>query len=1169
MERKWTANQEQAIGTSGCNLLVSAGAGSGKTAVLTERIIRKLKDEKEPVDITRMLIVTFTKAAAGELKDRISNALAEAVEKEPENKHLAMQYGRADRANISTIDSFCIDLLRNNFVEAGLSADFRIADEAELTLLKRNIMNDLIEDEFSGNVQKEYLIENFGDFADCFTKLKNDEGLCDTFLGLYIKISSFKEGIGFIDGFAKEMRESAEGKAEEIGFYKKLSEQIERKLSYYYGEYENAVEFFKAENAPKTADRAENERKLLLKLQSLCRKYDFPAMKAEIDGFNWKNNCYDRKDAPPFFEVFKIVRGDCKEYLKEISDSVLEMSREMFEATAEILENLSKLLKAFDIRFKEERAARGILDFASAERLTMELLVGENGERTELAQRVAGLYDEIYIDEYQDVNSIQDTIFQAVSNGNNRFTVGDVKQSIYAFRGAEPSIFTDYREKYKEGNGGSTVFLPDNFRCNAEIVEFTNLVSEVMFNNATGNTVFDEGDYLRHSKSGEENHEKVKIAVIGKNAGADDEIEFPEAEYIASEIEKLLKNGKKNDGTPIKPQDIAILFRSNGNLSEAIENALDERKIPYYDNASKDFFENEEVLLMLCLLNVIDEPSKDIYLTGLLESPLYGFSLDELIQIRRFTNEGTLYEALREYTRENDFQKGKYFLEKLAKYRKAAEGNAVDKLIQYLYTDTGLPALVYGSAQKRANLTAFYEYARQFEGSSFKGLYNFIKYINDVIKEKASLGKAVVISEQSETVKIMTIHQSKGLEFPVCFIANANKHFNMTDLSEDTVCERSAGIATRIPDAGGLAKCETPVRYMIKNAIECSQLEEEMRILYVALTRAREKLYITATLKDSEKILKDEKQSAGRISFGSVMKNGGFLHWILTACYANEGNECFELEAVSTVKKAENEECEALPADENEDMTDYYGLVKSHFGFRYPHSEAAKLPAKMSVSKLYPDVLDEDAEPDAALPILETVPKFMQGETKPTAAQKGTATHLFMQFCDFTKFKKPYKAEISVLLEEEIDRLCENGFFTEDIGELINRNMLEKFFGSELFEKILAAKRLWREKRFNVKLPASDFTKDADLKESLEGEYILVQGVIDCFFENDDGEITVVDYKTDYIPKDMTYSEVAEMLKERYENQLSYYARACEQITAKRVKEVLLYSFGLGKTIKQ
>ncbi len=1190
MSREWTSGQREAIEAVGRDLLISAGAGSGKTAVLTERIIRHLTDPEHPADLSRMLIVTFTHAAATELKERISAAITEAIAKRPGDRRLARQLLSLDRAKISTIHSFCLDILRENASEAGLVSGFRIADSVEIDLMRVSIMNEIIDDYYSVGVEG-YPIEGFEEFADAFVGTKSDDALAEIFLGIENKLSSFTDHIGFIKKFADTLRSdggefgAGECGREILGYisgrlsvYREMFASIiaellsdEKLTKAYYGAFSSDIDFI---------DRviAACEREDYFDVAELVNAFE-PARLGSVKGAQLSENGAYVKD----------VRDEYKTLVKKAAVEFFSLTREQLtdncKNTADALDKLYTLLFVFLERFGEEKRRRGIADFGDLERFAYKLLVKDDGTPTDAAKEIRERFDEIYIDEYQDVNAVQDAIFAAVSNGKNRFMVGDIKQSIYAFRGAEPMIFANYRRAFGTlGDGkdtGAAIFLSNNFRCDEKVIDFSNIVSGCLFTGGRGDIPFTEEDLLIHSKVDTECGDPVHVVLIDGSEDEDaSDVSSREAEYVADEIARLLKEGKKNNGEPICPSDIAILMRSEKAHSSVLGAAFTARGIPYHSESEGDFFENAEVLLALCILNIIDNPTRDIYLAGALRSPVFGFTLDELVNIRKITKDGSLYDALRLYCKDFDFPKGRTFLDTLSRWQERAEGMPVDKLLWYVYTDTDLLSLVYDkeNSTRRANLMLLYEYARKFESSSFRGIYNFIRYINDVLEEKAQLKSAKLEGGDSGAVKLMTMHNSKGLEFPVCFICGAGKKFNDQDLKKNIIIERSLGISLMLGDKTGFARYDTPIRRALIRRLSDSQLEEEMRILYVAMTRARERLYVTGLVKDTEKTLEDAKTDAKWLSRYTVMKNGGFMRWILTALehhkLTHSGEVPYVIETVLPMGAEGEEAIEAEVAvpDEVSATDELRALVGERFDFKYPHAAASKLPSKLSVSKLVPNLLDEDtAELDEYAEPYDFAakrPLFLDTEAAvaATGAERGTATHTFMQFCDFSRFAGV--SDVAKAVEDEAARLVEQRFITKRMASLVNVRQLVRFFEGDTFAKICAAKRVIREHRFNVKLPAAQFTEDAELAAALGDECVLVQGVIDCFWENTDGTVTLIDYKTDYIPSELDFDDAAKLLLERHRLQLLYYKSACERITRKRVSRVAIYSFALGRCVE-
>lgn len=1192
MARNWTAAQRSAIETKDKTLLVSAAAGSGKTATLIERIIRMITDKKEPADVSRMLIVTFTKAAAGELRERIYSALRDELASEPGNRYLQKQMVLLESAKICTIHSFCLDLIRANFQRLSLSPSFRVADEAEQALLCRSVMNDLIDLTFESPIDpygKECGMD-FSEFIDNFTLSREDKNLCDVFISLYDKLIAYPEGIEIL-------RDSANLLAIKNGtdfFSTPHGEAIRTHLlsftSYYEKGYGDACGHFASSDSPsaKYLFAFRSDLDFIVRFRRALENGTYKEAKEAMDSFSFerlasvKSEFLCEED-----ELYKALRAKFKDEIKELKEEFFSLAEERiaedFAATSRVCSYMYGFMSEFEKNLESEKKRRGVCGFSDLERYALELLYDKDGKKSDVAESVSGSFDYVYIDEYQDVNAVQDKIFRAVSRPDNRFMVGDIKQSIYGFRGAEPAIFAAYRESFpnlsraKEDSKEAAIFMSENFRCDKNIVGFVNTVSNfTMRHSSVG--YMDEDD-LVFKKASETGNEKVKFAVYGatpddkEENGADDDISA-EARGVAEEIARLLDGEKKNDGTPIRPCDIAILLQSVKTSGEAFSRALADKGIASSSTSEEsDFFDSPEILLMLCLLNTIDNPRRDIYLAGVLRSPLYGFTMDDLVELKSCDDgKMSLYDMLVAYTEQNDFARGRYFLEKLGKYREISEGMSVDKLIWTLYRDTFALSLLARDEngrtvnKKRENLMYLYEYARNFEASSYKGLYNFIRYINSLIEEgKGTLGAPD--SESADAVRIMTIHQSKGLEMPVCFVCDTAKKFNAGDLRENLLFDYSLGVATRLRDETGYARYNTLARKAIELKIAEKRDEEYMRVLYVALTRARERLYVTAkTSRDFEKLFASIRLQRAYPCAYTVGSAKSFADWLLPAVGQN-GTENCDFFAVASEYKGPlviEEKEEARPASDAERVKKIGEKIRKKLDFVYPGSDRPKIPAKLSVSRLYPDLLESDvSEMNEEKIELKLSPKFISGGFSARAADRGTATHVFMQFCDFDFL-------LSHGVREELARLEEKRFISHEIAELVNIGQLEKFAASGFLARMRRAKRIWREFRFNIDLPASMFAVEEETKKKLASESVLVQGVIDCFFEEENGDIILCDYKTDHLtPEELSDRSLAKKkLSYAHGDQLRYYREALFRIFGKDVAHTYIYSLPLGDAVE-
>ncbi|MBQ2768314.1 MAG: UvrD-helicase domain-containing protein [Clostridia bacterium] len=1185
MPRKWTPEQLSAIETRDKTLLVSAAAGSGKTTVLTERLIRLLTAPENPASLDRMLIVTFTRAAAAELRQRISAALGEALAADPTNRHLHRQLLALSSAKISTIHAYCLELIRANFQRLGLPAQFRVADEAEIRVLSRSLMNDLIAERYAADIA-------FGSLADHFTGARNDSGLADIFLKLTDALSNYPEGIEFLRAQIAELREG--DISLQRGWGKIAAERIHRV-------YRDAEAFFS-----RAMDAMEQD-------EALSTAY-LPAFSADYDHIrqilDCPENCtysalreallsYSPQSLKPLAgknkseesERFREYRDNFKKLHKKLCDSFFLLDNaglsHTIAQTADAIEQIYVLLRDYNSRLSEEKRRRGICDFADIERYTLALLVDEKGEDTDIARAVADGFDVICIDEYQDVNAVQDRIFRAIARPKTRFMVGDIKQSIYRFRGAEPSIFADYRRQFPALGQGDTeeenasIFMSNNFRCDLPIIQTANRIFSFLFGYCGESIGYLPEDDLVCGKASVGQPAPVTLALLPPaEENEEEESSLPEYHWIATEIVRLLREETLDDGRPIRLSDIAILMRSKTDI-DRLTTALRTAGIAVESGAADDFFEKPEVLMMLCLLNTIDNPNRDIYLAGTLRSPLFGFTMDELIAVRAASPEAgePLYAAFRRYTEENAWQKGEQFLSRLREYRAMAEGTPVDRLLNALYRDTAILAFAGADEgeeeeprppeQKRANLLLLYDYARRFEAGSYKGLYNFIRYINDIIDEGTKIEAPAAASE--DAVRIMSIHHTKGLEFPVCFVCGLGRRFNLRDTSDNLLFSHDVGIAIRLRDESGFARRTTPLREAIAAHLIDTQLEEEMRVLYVALTRARERLYLTAQCKkDTADVLTGAAERRAVVSADALMRCSNYLEWILTALI-DTPQDVWQLCTPERVEKAallpqtsasSGKVCTA----EADDAT--VNLLRERFAYVYPYAHLTHLPAKLAVSRLYPTLLDDEMAPDSLneqvkLPEMRIRPACLDGDSVnpgEAAAERGTATHVFLQFCNFSHTEIDRAA-----IDREAERLIADGFITPRMAELLRRDELAAFFAGPIYAELTNARWILRERRFHLNFPAADFTDDPDYAHALGDEQILVQGVIDLCFETADGKLVLCDYKTDRLPRDL--AQARKTLIARHADQLRYYAAACQALFGRTPDRICLWSLALGEAV--
>jgi ATP-dependent helicase/nuclease subunit A len=1220
MARTWTDEQAAAIAERSKTLLVSAAAGSGKTATLTERIIRTLTDEDHPGSLARMLVVTFTRASAADLKTKIGRALSEAMATGKMRRHLSEQLLLLPGAQISTIDSFCMGLVREYAPRLGLSPAFRMADNAEVRLLHESVMNRLIEDAFEGRESIGPASE-FAALTDCLTDTRGDKGLSDKLLRLYQATQGFARSYHSVSDMAAQLAAAAELPpfATKWGQYIRASSRdlVESYIARYEECYNDLVidEIAAQKYLPMFEEDLSNLRALRALLETgeytavreKCLSFPKPRLGTIPKDKKTETAAAAQEMRKTFFDCFG--KHATRFYAYEAG----EWST-LLRALSERVGMLGRFLVAFGEGVAEEKRRRSLCDFNDIEHGALHLLYDENGEKTPLAAEIASRFDYVYVDEYQDVNEVQHMLFEGLSRPRGRFMVGDVKQSIYGFRGAQPEIFAGTRRAFTplqeagEEETAAGLTLSANFRSDKPILDFVNMVFGGLMQGVGEHIGYDHAtDQLRPGLEKAPQASCVTVALFEKEKqegeepplaqdedaeeSGEEESETPDAEalYVAGEIERLLHDGLPG-GRTLVAGDIAILVRK-AKTGERFASALAARGIKVDRPTGKGFFLNPEILLAVSLLNVIDNPRRDIYLAGVLRSPLYGFTLDELIEIRTEAElagekDLTLYEALLRYAAEHaDFEKGEYFLSTLAEFRRMAEGMPIDRLIWQLYRRTGLLSLAgadkSGSPEaRRANLMLLYDYARRFEASSFRGLYNFIDYINEVIARDESIEEGRVQSNRADTVRIMTMHQSKGLEFPVCFVVGAGGGFDRRDASAPLLFEQSLGCALKLRDESGLARVRNPVYNSIGAFIKEKQLEEEMRVLYVALTRPYHKLYVTGTLTGELQAAIEEGRSRHR-RLGATevyacsnyaemvlatIEEAPYCELIFPATEAARTQEVAQEAAYTLLSEAAVAEVEAILAD--------------RFAYCYPDRHLGTLPSKLSVSRLYPGVLDEGEEdipdlpgtqkteePEAPEEMLSykpaPVPLFMGGEREDKAARAGTATHLFMQFCDFARLALHGA-------EAELARLTEQQFLSKEDASLVRLEEIQAFCRSPLLAVLTEqGSHLYRELRFHVRLPAAAFTEDGEKQAALAGETVLVQGVMDAVLCRADGSLWLIDYKTDRLTwqERNNKPQAAAKLCARHGLQLSYYACACREMFGRLPDRVLIYSLALGDEV--
>lgn len=1242
MAYSFTEEQQRAIDTRDRTLLVSAAAGSGKTATLTERIIRSLTDREQPTTLSRLLVVTFTNASAADMREKIGKALAAALAEHPDDRRLAREELLLPSARISTIDSLCVKLLRQYADEAGLSQGFRVADPAEAALLAIRVMDEVLDALYSGEAEG-ISAEEFCELADTLTSAKGEDGLSDILRALYEKVQYDVRGVRALAD-ARDAYRREEGKpflstvfgGEVAKRYLNIFRPLRERLFDVLGRLEAIW--------PKTAKRTRLEvlGADLALLDSVITVLSGrnAALAPLPDGLERMVNGGPKTTENMIAgEIHAHIKAHYdqlrKEYFTYSEKEFCELIRRLGDAT----DLLWRVLSLYEERLGAEKTRRGILDFTDIERTTYRLLVDDAGAPTPLAVELSGGIDYIYIDEFQDVNALQYGIFRALSRGDNLFMVGDVKQSIYSFRHADPTIFADLRAAFLPlgtGDGASSLFFSRNFRCDGPIVRYTNAVAGRLLALSGGRLAYAPEDDLVFSKLPPHGQEPVHTHIFERPTEKlredgempEEEPSAAEARFVAAEVARLLREGTRADGSRIRAQDITLLFSKRSQMPLFAAALADVARVR--EDGAGDFFLNPEILLALSLLYTIDNPRRDIYLAAALRSPVFGFTMEDMVRLRNECRAPTFFDALRAYCEAHpDFEKGNRFLKTLAAWRRLAEGETVGALLLAVFRDAGLLLLGgKGADRHHDNLYRLYQYARSFEASSYHGLYNFISYVNTAIEQGAEILKPAAEGDE-DAVRFMTIHGSKGLEFPVCFLCNTDARFSTRDIRTPILYDRTYGPALCLLSREHGATVNNPIRALVASRIREDLAAEQIRLLYVALTRARERLYVLGTTsKLSEKL--SDRAIARFTEFPydwNVLSQGSMLSMLLPilaersdpylethalpaipqvgydlsplyegrdgellsaarsrviaeryAAYdgtpdavLSESEEAFRAAVLSEYEKNASAK---LPCDGGRE-NDFAGapdaafaeLIRARLSYVYPAAAECELPEKLSVSRLYPEVLDgsdeeEHTAPAVLPPYRPSVPLFAGGEVQDAGALAGTATHLFMQFCDFERLA----AEGA---ERELARLTADAFLSPEDAARVRLDEITAFIRSPLFARIRAAKRVRRELRFHATLPAAAFTEDDARREALSGKELLVQGVIDCIIENDDGSYVLIDYKTDRLSaRELADPALAaRKLSDRHALQLSYYAAACEKMYGTPPREVLIYSLPLGDTI--
>lgn len=1144
-----TSAQKSAIEESGRAVLVSAAAGSGKTRVLTERLLRRIERD---ADIDSFLVITFTKAAAAELKSRILDEISERLATDPDNRRLRRQSALCAKAQIGTIDSFCQSFLREHCHAAQLSPEFRVIEEDRAEAIKQRVIQRVLDDCY------EAPDESFRLLSDTVGAGRDDKRLAETVLELHRKTQSHARPELWLRQ-QLEALEPTETDAGKTVWGAEILDAVRDDASYWAQRMDDICalaerdELVAAKYGPGFAETA-------LSLRDLARACDLgwdrarQALPISFPKLGVIRNPHD----PELKEYTKAVRDLCKKscakYDKLLSASSGKLLGYM-RKTAPAMKALIELTLRFDRAYAAEKRRRAEVDFADLEHLTAQLLTNEDGSPTELASETSQRFCEIMVDEYQDVNRVQDDIFRALSkNGENLFMVGDVKQSIYRFRLADPLIFTEKYEKYAflpdaGKNEPIKIMLQENFRSRQEVIDGINGVFSACMSKKLGEIDYDENALLRCGGVYDDEGvlpELILIDVKGDEDDLRDKTE-KEAAVVAEKIRELMASGMTVSGRELGYGDIALLMRSANSVGETYRRELILRGIPVAAGQGGSFFAATETASLMSLLAIIDNPHQDVALIAVLRSSAFGFTADELTEIRLADREGDFYTALKKAAGENE--KCASFLETLGKLRSRATDAPIDELLTFIYNELDLTAkcaAMQDAPQRLANLRMMLELSERFAAGGFRGLHRFCRWL----RQLAELGGDMGAAGSDDAVKIMTIHKSKGLEFPVVFLCDTSRRFNSADLKQTVLIHPELGLGAKVYDLERRLEYPGLARNAIKQRLKREMLSEEMRLLYVALTRARERLFITAAVKEPEEKLQSMMlQCTNPMSPEVLMNAQSMADWMICAQLCS-GEEIFKLSFVSAAEATAAQEDETEPPHAAPDAL-LVEKLRQNLAFSYPHEAATVLPSKVTATELK-HLEGSDEEAASIAPVVHArfrAPRL--GDDRPlTPTQRGSAAHTFLQHVDYAK------TDSENALRSELARLTQEKFLTAQQAESVDLGCILRLFASPVGQRIMSADRLWREFKFSLLCPAEKFFPGG------EGESVLLQGVIDCMIE-EGGEITIIDYKTDRVRGEELISRA-----KGYAKQLEAYAYAARRMTGKPVRECVLYFLYSGETVE-
>jgi len=1174
-----TDEQRQAVENRGGAILVSAAAGSGKTRVLVERLLDRVS---RGADIDRFLIITYTKAAAAELRGRIAKELNERLADRPGDRHLRRQTTLLYRAQISTVHSYCAQLLRENAAQLDLDPDFRLCDEGEATVLMDQALGRVLEDRYE-QMQPE---DGFSQLVDTMSAGRDDRKLMQIVLDVFGRIQSHPDPNGWLEGQERVWALEHVGDVAQTPWGAALMSDARAQAEYCLQRLTQALELAGRDsvlygNYGSSLDESRQGVMTLLRANSWDELAQ--AMPVTFPRAGAKRGVEDLGSA----ERVKQLRARTKKQLDRLAERFEQTSEQLLydlKQAAPAVRALMALVRDFAAEYEREKRRRNVVDFSDLEHMAVRLLYDpESGAYTDVARVQSARFDEVMVDEFQDTNQVQNAIFRAVSDGGrSEFTVGDVKQSIYRFRLADPTIFLQRYESFRmwdEVQDGEPrkVLLKNNFRSRPQVLEGVNDLFRDLMSKQFGEMDYTEDQALvPGAQFPDDGDYRLELDVVTVEDGGEDEEEqedknLQEARNTAVRIRQMLDGELRVQGRALKASEVMILLRSPGPVLHHYARALSEHNIPWSADVGEDFFTTTEVNVALALLQIVDNPRQDVPLISVLRSPVWDFSADRLAQLRARAK-GDFYSAVEQAAQQGE-QDCVDFLEELDRLRFGAGDRTCSQLIWHIYQQTNLPGLMSvmpEGERRRENLLALYELARQQEGAGCRTLFDFLLRLERMRENGHKFASAP--ARQQEGVRIMSIHRSKGLEAPVVFVCGLGRRFNREDFTRPVLFHSVLGVGPKYLEKERRIELNTLARRAVALTLEREMLAEELRLLYVAMTRAREKLVLSMALPRAQQTLVSLREDADSPVAAQALADCPCVgHWILLSALNRQSGQplrelaqlnspasmdytpAWDIRVVSGAQPGGVLRQIRSPQERSEPEIDTEHLLRN-LTWEYDKLHITQIPSKITATQIKGRVLDQEAAQEAgqresaeAPPLAR--PRFAARKLGLTPAQRGSAMHLVMQYLDFERTGSGQE------IADQIRELVEREYIDQMQADAVNPERLLAFFQSELGREVVAA-HPHREFKFSLLVPAQTYFPGA------EGEKVLLQGVVDCWFETSEG-ITVLDFKSDRVDE----STVQQRARD-YQPQLEAYTKALSELTERPVVRRLLWFFGVNRAIE-